>query len=230
MDPIVLTCYKSPFPKIRLGKDYDGGYIIAELPNVNYDIILAGGIEGDISFEEEFIKKYPNVKCFAFDGTINNLPKNNNKITFIKKNIGYQNTAGVTNLHEIIYNNKSIFIKMDIEGGEIPWIKSLTDTEINKFEQIVMEFHFPFSEKEIDVFNKINRTHYLIHFHANNCCGTRNHMNATIPNVFECTYVHKKHFTSVPKLNTDIIPSELDMRNVGWNKEIILNKPPFVHK
>ena len=113
-----LTCYKSPFPKLRLGKDFDGGYIIADLPNVNYNIILAGGIACDISFEEDFIKKYPNVKCYAYDGTIKCLPKNNDKIKFINKNIGNLNTKHLTNLHDIIDTNDDIFIKMDIEGAE----------------------------------------------------------------------------------------------------------------
>ena len=50
---------------------------------MNYTTLLAGGISDDISFEEDFINKYPNVKAFAFDGTISALPKENNNITFI---------------------------------------------------------------------------------------------------------------------------------------------------
>ena len=76
-----------------------------------------------------------------------------------------------------------------------------------------MEFHCPFSNTEIEVFDKINKNHYLIHFHGNNNCGVRNHNNVYIPNVFECTYLHKKHFTNIPELNKDLIPSILDMRN-----------------
>jgi hypothetical protein len=228
MNPQVLTVYKSPFEKLRIGKDNDGGYIIADIPNVKYNILLAGGIETDISFEEDFINKYPNVKTFAFDGTINNLPKQNNNITFIKKNIGFENNPRVTNLHDIINANNSIFIKMDIEGGEIPWIKSLSNDQMNKFEQIVMEFHSPFSNNEIDVFDKINKNHYLIHFHGNNCCGVRNHRDVIVPNVFECTYLHKKYFTEVPALNTDLIPGVLDMKNTS-NDEIYINHPPFVN-
>ena len=228
MNPQVLTVYKSPFRKLRLGKDYDGGYIIAEIPNISYTTLLAGGIERDISFEEDFINKYPNVKSFAFDGTIDNLPKENSNITFIKKNIGFENNEHFTNLHDIINTNTSIFIKMDIEGGEIPWIKSLNNEQMNKFEQIVMEFHFPFSDNEIDVFDKINNNHYLIHFHGNNCCGVRNHNGVDIPNVFECTYLHKKYFLEIPALNTDLIPSVLDMKNTG-NEEIYINYPPFVN-
>lgn len=168
INPNVLTCFKSPFPKLRIGKDYDGGYIIADIPNVNYNIIIAGGIANDISFEEDFIKKYKNVKCFAYDGTIEYLPTDNDKINFIKKNIGSYNDDSNTNLHDIIDANDNIFIKMDIEGYEIQWINSLSNDQINKFYQIVMEFHRPFTQKEVDVFNKINKNHYLIHFHGNN--------------------------------------------------------------
>ena len=92
-----------------------------------------------------------------------------------------------------------------------------------------MEFHVPFSDKEIDVFDKINKTHYLIHFHGNNCCGVRNHMGVNIPNVFECTFLHKRYFTNVPDLNSDLIPSNLDMKNTR-NDEIFINYKPFVHR
>ena len=229
MNPSVLTVFKSPFEKKRLGKDYDGGYIIAEIPNIKYTTLLAGGIGNDISFEEDFIEQYAIDNAYAFDGTINKLEKENSKITFIKKNIGFSNDNQNTNLHDIIDVNECIFVKMDIEGGEIPWIESLSDEQMNKFEQIVMEFHNPFGNKEIDVFDKINKNHYLIHFHGNNCCGIRNHNGVIIPNVFECTYLHKKYFTNPPELNKELIPSNLDMRNIASNDEIYINYPPFVN-
>jgi len=227
MDPYDLTVYKCPYPKIRLGKDYDGGYIIADVPDIKYQIMLSGGISDDISFEEDFIKKY-DVKCLAFDGTINKIETQNNMIEFIKKNIDFYNNNEVTNLHDIININTNIFLKMDIEGGEIPWIKSLSDEQIGKFDQIVIEFHNPFSYNEADVFTKINVNHILVHFHGNNCCGTRIHRDVQIPNIFECTYLHKKFFINPPTLNTDLIPSNLDMKNTS-NDEIFINYPPFVN-
>lgn len=228
MNPYVLAVYKSPFTKIRLGKDNDGGYVIASVPNANYTTLLAGGIESEITFEEAFLEKYPNATCLAFDGTIDKLPSKNPNITFIKKNIGSENSETLTNLHDIIELHASIFVKMDIEGSEIPWIKSLNDTQMNKFEQIVMEFHNPFSDADAEVFDKLNRTHYLIHFHGNNCCGLNFHKGVNIPFVFECTYLHKKHFTEVPELNTDLIPSSLDMKNIDGD-EIHIDYPPFVN-
>ena len=227
MNPSVLTVYDCPFPKIRLGQEYDGGYVIADLPNIKYSLLLAGGISNDISFEEQFLTLYT-ATCYAFDGTIDKLPKDNSNIIFVKKNIEGKNTDTVTNLHELINSNKNIFIKMDIEGGEIPWIQSLSDEQMNTFEQIVMEFHYPYSDTEIDVFNKINRNHVLIHLHGNNCCGARYHNGIVMPNVFECTYVHKKHFTTPIELNTIAIPHPIDMRNVSTSPDIHLNHPPFV--
>jgi hypothetical protein len=228
MDPSVLTVYQCPFPKTRLGKDYDGGYIIADIPTAKYSILLAGGIERDISFEEDFIKKF-GVRCVAFDGTIDRLPKTNNSIEFVKKNIGSENTHTVTNLHDLIAQNDNIFVKMDIEGGEIPWIHSLNDDQLNKFDQIVMEFHNPFTDREADVFNKINKNHTLVHFHANNCCGIKKHRGVVIPNIFECTYVHNRFFTSPRELNKDKIPSPIDMKNVIKHDEIYISHPPFVN-
>lgn len=229
MDPSVLTVYESPFPKIRLGKEYDGGYIVVDLPNPKYSVLLSGGILNDISFETDFCKKYI-TKCFAFDGSIDKLPALNNNITFVKKFIGSHNDASYTDLTEYISKYKNIFVKMDIEGGEIPWLNTLDEKYINKFEQICIEFHEPFSNTEIPVFDKLNRSHYLIHFHGNNCLGTRIHNGVKIPNVFECTYLHKKYFIKPPFLNSICIPSSLDMRNVVGKAEIFLSEPPFVNE
>ena len=228
MDPIALTVYKSPLPKIRIGKNNDGGYVIVDIPDIQYNTLLAGGINGDISFEEHFITKYNGIKCYAFDGTIKKLPKDNTNISFIKKNIGANNSDKLTNIHDIINNTNNIFVKMDIEGGEIPWLQSLSNDQMNKFEQIVMEFHKPFSNKEINTFNNLNKTHYLVHFHPNNNCGVTDYKVIIMPNVFECTYLHKKYFNTLPELNTESIPTKLDQKNINWKPDIIINYQPFV--
>ncbi len=118
---------------------------------------------------------------------------------------------------------------MDIEGGEISWIKSLKYEQMIKFDQVVIEFHFPFGWDEIEVFDKFNDSHYLVHIHANNVCGVRDHGGVNVPNVFECTYLNKKYFTSHPQLNTESLPCDIDMRNRESLPEIELNYYPFVN-
>jgi hypothetical protein len=223
-----LTVYKSPFNKIRLGKDNDGGYIICEIPEINYELFLSAGISDDISFEEDFCNKYKNVKCYAYDGTINDIKINNSNIKFIKKNIGPTDTNETVNLHNYINENNNLFLKMDIEGAEVEWLNSLSNEQLNKFSQMVIEFHNPFNEIELNMFNKLCENHYIIHFHGNNCCGVRIHNGVTIPNVFECTFLNKKYFKTYPELNTETIPSVLDMKNVIYGEEIYINYPPFV--
>jgi hypothetical protein len=36
-----LILYQSPYNKVRIGKDNDGGYIVCELPD-NYDLFIIG--------------------------------------------------------------------------------------------------------------------------------------------------------------------------------------------
>lgn len=229
MDPSLLTVYKSPFPKKRIGCAYDGGYIICVLPDVTYDILLSGGVAGDISFEDDLCNQYK-LNCIAFDGTPHCVIKDSENIKIVSKNIDDKNDESTTDLKDLIQQYNNIFLKMDIEGSELPWIRCLTDEQLNKFSQIVMEFHFPFSDEDRIVFEKINKNHVLIHFHGNNCPAGMNHFKGiNIPNVFECTYIHKKYLVHDVELNDEPIPSSLDMPNCG-GYDIHIDYPPFVTK
>lgn len=231
MEANLLTVYKSPFPKLRIGKDNDGGYIICDIPDIKYDILISGGVADDISFEEHLCNMY-NLKCIAFDGT-NYCTFNNTEhkyIKFISKNIGPIIDNENTNLFPLINEYNEIFIKMDIEGAELPWLRCLNEQQLNKFSQIIMEFHFPFNDEDAIIFEKLNKTHLLVHFHGNNCpAGVVNHKGIIIPNVFECTYINKKYVDmSTIELNKDKIPGIVDMPNCHA-PDIFIDYPPFVN-
>jgi Methyltransferase FkbM domain len=233
-----LIVYNSEHPKIRVGSINDGGYVICD--NIEYDLLLSCGLANDINFEVEFINKY-SCQCYAYDGTIDSLSNSDDRIHFIKKNISAVENEKTTNMLDIINNNDNIFLKMDIETWEYDWIKTLSIPELNKFKQIVIEFHFPFTYSE-DIFNsfsyplavedKINclkkfaDTHYLVHLHGNNCCGTTVYNEIVVPNVFECTYIRKDLCTHLSR-NSTKIPSELDSVNVLGNEDIKLEGYPF---
>jgi hypothetical protein len=121
--------------KIRLGNpDGDGGYVIGILDNDQYDFYISAGVSDEESFSRDFINRYNFDKhiCQAFDGTINNYPTQyTDKITFIKKNIGINNTDNETNLHDILDKYNNIFIKMDIESYEYNWIETLNQNHLN---------------------------------------------------------------------------------------------------
>lgn len=161
--------------KLRIGSNYDGGYIIID--NLcNYDVLLSCGIANDDTFEHYFVNKH-NTKCFAFDGTINNIPREHPNINFIKTNIGI--TSNTTDMKYLINKYNNIFLKMDIEGSEYDWINNLSNIEINKFKQICIEFHLDHEcSNHISLSNKLKAikriadTHYCVHFHGNNWRST----------------------------------------------------------
>ena len=220
--------------KIRCGNDYDGGYVFGDI-NENYDCYISAGVSNEESFSRDFIKKYNMNKnnSFAFDGTIQDYPTVYTKdITFIRKNINRFNDTKNTDLSFLTDNYNNIFLKMDIEGGEYPWLLSVDDNTLNKIKQIAIEFHGICDnswgckiEDKIKCFEKLNKTHYIIHAHGNNYGNTTNN----IPDVIELTYINKNYFTSEPELNTEPLPIyNLDFPNNIHVSEIDLNFVPFV--
>jgi hypothetical protein len=236
-----LLFYNTEHPKKRLGSSNDGGYVIGE--NLQYDILISCGIATDITFEDIFTSTY-NINCLAFDGTIDKLPHDNNsKIKFIKKNIGTDENDKVTNLKNVLIDYNNIFLKMDIESYEFKWLEILTDAELQKFSQIVIEFHFPFStyssnginwldediciDRKITCLKRLADSHYLIHLHGNNCCGSRLFNGIIIPNVFECTYIRKNLCHELSRNQKSIPDSDLDSVNVKGKPDIFLSGYPY---
>lgn len=220
--------------KFRCGCIGDGGYVIGELDG-EYDCYISAGIFNEESFSRDFINKYNlnEYNCFGFDGTISTYPYSyTKKISFINKNINSFNDDNNSNLSYLINKYDNIFLKIDIEGGEYPWLLSIDENQLAKFKQIVIEFHGitddSFDCKYVDkikCLEKLANTHYIIHAHGNNNKHTVNN----IPYVIELTYVNKKYFKSVPELNTQSLPiKDLDFPNKLDANDINLNCHPFV--
>ena len=209
------------YQKIRIGDKKDGGYVV--LDGFNYDCFISCGVGDNVSFEIDFLNKY-NIPNFCFDGTVEKLPVDNQKINFIKKNIGFNENE--ENLLNISDNYKNIFLKMDIEKAEYDWI--LNTNNLKNYKQIVIEFHQPFKEdieKRISAIKKLSQTHYFYHIHANNCCGTRKYKGFTVPNIFEISMIRKGKFKVLP--NQELFPTILDYPNVEGREEIKLEGYPY---
>jgi hypothetical protein len=230
----VLKVYKYD-NKTRLGAMDDGGYVIAELYG-QYDCYISAGIANEESFTRDFMNKYQmnQSHSFGFDGTIHSYPYQfSTNISFIKKNIGHSNDAHTSNLTHFTDRYNNIFLKIDIEGGEYPWIASLDENKLRKFKQIVIEFHGITNESfgcgikdKLNCLEKMSKTHYIVHAHGNNNGGETNKM----PNVIELTYVNKNYFPTAPPLNTTPLPiPNVDFPNDSRNNDIDLNFSPFVN-
>lgn len=222
-----LTVYKSPFPRKRLGGKGDGGYVIIDLSQ-NYDVLLACGIGGIFTFEDDFLDIYE-IPCYAFDGTVDIFPRTKHNVHWFFKNIEGYNSDKTNNLQGLLELYNNVFLKMDIEGSELSFFESLEEKHLQSINQMVIEFHWPFSEKHMEMFHKINTTHVMVHLHGNNNCGMRIYNNTIMPDVFECTYIHKKYFKETPQRNTELLPTIYDTPNLAGLPDLPLNFPPYMH-
>lgn len=237
-----LILYTCPFEKERIGKNNDGGYSVAKLPG-EYDIFLSGGISNDITFEIDFLSKNKDLMCYAFDGTVNSLPCSHDRIRFIKKNLGNVNTNDLTNLYDYMKDYRNIFMKMDIEGHEFVILPTMFENNyIYKVKQLVLEIHSPAdiqlypdyfkglshikNENMFNLLKKLNETHTLIHFHANNGCKMNKIDGINIPHVFEVTYI-RNDFVIEKIKNREPLPTKLDMPNIGDKTEYSLEGFPY---
>jgi hypothetical protein len=235
-----LIVYKSPYPKLRIGKNGDGGYVINNI-STHYDILISGGVSDDISFERDFLNKHPNVKCFAFDGTVSNLPTDDDRITFVKKNLGEFETETTTNLESYFKKYDNIFLKLDIEGHEFRLFPAIYKY-LHKVKQIVIEIHSSFDiqkhqayyqslndithDSMFSLLNNINKTHTLVHIHGNNGCGLGSINGIALPYVFECTYIRNDFV--IDKIQNDIpFPTNLDYPNVSSKDQYSLIGFPY---
>jgi len=236
-----LTLFTPTHPIERIGKNNDGGYVVCNLPG-EYDLFISGGVSDDISFEQHFLNKHSNLKCYAFDGTIHSLPVSDTRITFVKKNLGKE-TAETTNLKSYMDGFNDIFMKIDIEGHEFRLFPEL-ESHMTKIKQLVVEIHSPGDIKlhptyfkglhDIDhqfmfsMFSMINKTHTLVHVHANNGCESHVYDGIELPNVFECTFIRNEYVTE-KNANKTPLPLTIDMCNIPSKRDYSINSFPFVN-
>lgn len=186
----------------------------SKVSNNAWDLYISAGVGYEESFSYDFIKFFnlPKNSCWAFDGTITKYPGNytqtnvrphcgkltrhstpqcgKDTVWFVNKNIGPEMSETTVNLFRLIASHFNIFLKMDIEGSEYDWFLCLEREQMQKFREIVVEFHdIHTTEKVADVFKKMRETHIPVHLHGNNFGGSD--VETGIPNVMEVTYIRK---------------------------------------
>jgi hypothetical protein len=192
--------------KIRVGGRHDGSYVMLEpRDDARRKIAYSFGISTIAPWDLEMARR--GYEIFQYDGTVDRSPDRHPLIKFHKFNIAGETSPlkGEKNIARIISDHNhqdcwSIILQMDIEGAEWEVLEKISEEDINHFEQIIVEWHwFPTDdrrelERRLGLLRKINQTHQSIHIHAPNCAiptvlqGLR-----VLPQVFEVTYVRRKH-------------------------------------
>jgi hypothetical protein len=180
---------------VRFGRDFDGGYVIIDDLSKD-DFLVSMGVFDDVSFEKDTQELVSGVHLY--DHTIECLPEKLDNATFFKEKIGNESHYIFNRIPE----NKDIILKIDIEGSEWDFFRSLSDKEMNRMRQIAIEIHwfipggeFGVSDCPIDVIQKINKTHQLVAIHPNNNCRTVIvNKKLIVPQVMELTFLRKNSY------------------------------------
>ena len=240
--PILFKPNKK-YSLVRVGRDFDGGYLVGKDTILNSDTLVSFGINDDWSFERDFknINSETKVICYDDKPILKYLFKKLiidtiflfshlkvNKIFVLTKKIIYflkdkkklkfiKKKIAYGDLKEIVKDIESnfIFLKIDIEGFEYRILEDILLYQ-KKFTGIIIEFHDIDYHKDLikNFINKLNLS--LVHIHPNNNSLTDNNDD---PTCVEITF-EKKPIASEEEL---YFPNELDMRNNPKKKDILLN-------
>ncbi len=213
---------KTQFDLVRLGPKGDGGYLIPD--DINGIIAcFSPGVHMVSEFELDCLKK--GMKVFMADKSVEkpNLEIPESEYDFIQKFIGCTNNSNFITMDSGVQSSKidsksELLLQMDIEGSEYNSIINMSDTLLERFRIIVIEFHslqdlwqprfFDFASL---AFNKILQTHTCVHIHPNNEDGIEKRLGIEIPRSAEFTFLRTDRVQS--KKASDQFPHELDHDN-----------------
>lgn len=218
-------------PLIRMGSEYDGGYLIPDdLDGIQ--ACFSPGVGNLIDFELDCQNR--GMVVFLADNTIdgNNLPLD--KFHYTNKNIAsytnetlmtiddWVNTSGVT-------ESSDLLLQMDIEGSEYAALANMSDTLQKRFRIIALEFHGLHNLWNQDyfiiaaeVFSKLLETHHCVHIHPNNCDTYVEKEGVKIPITAEFTFIRKDRVNTFEKVKT--MPHPLDTDNAPELPSLVLPK------
>jgi hypothetical protein len=205
----------SGYRLIRIGAKNDGGYLIPDILN-QIEFAFSPGVGGAAAFEDH-LENYK-IKSFLADGTVNYSGNHD----FIKKNLNSFNDENNITLETWVddklkdKSNDKLLLQMDIEGSEIDVLYNADSNFLDRFKCIIIEFHHfdqiihsSWLKVYSTIFDKILKTHYVVHVHPNNYCGTLMIDKHEIPFILEITFINKKIVKHIKPINYDL-PHQLD--------------------
>lgn len=221
MHKIILPSIFQPFECYnisRLGKEYDGGYIVSLNDVIKTKKLISFGIGTDWSFERDFLK-YKDCELDAYDKSVQPNDEYNKffsgKNKHIKQNVGKELTVS-----EILKREEDVFLKCDIEGDEYLLLKDIINKS-HKITGMIIEFHEITKPNNFDALtNFISKVHHkLIHTHVNNYFYYKTE-NGNIPDILELSFSSSLLRIYNPNLK---LPHNLDMPNNPHDSEFEIN-------
>jgi len=214
----------------RLGSNGDGGYLIPD-DFIGIGSCFSPGVGENSDFEGDLAKL--GIKSFLIDGTIEKLPFLDPLFHFTKKNLSaFPTSSSEVTFDEWVSANSNstdgdLILQMDIEGAEWGVLMNASNSLLEKFRIITIEFHdlhLISTKLGFDlissVLNKINKIFVVVHIHPNNWRIPININGIDMPPILEVTYLRRD------RANFGVVndfTNATDVRNMPGLAEISLS-------
>jgi hypothetical protein len=230
----LTPCKSVEHQKIRLGADADGGYVCLD-DFEGIKTALSFGIDTDVSWDLDVAKR--GIVVHQFDHTVDGPPVQHQNFRFNKQMIAPSAENGHASIHSIIEANllsdpASVVLKIDIEGSEWDVFDSTPEQELDKFSQIICEFHGfqfvdddAFFQKVSRVLDKLGSLFQVVHVHGNNYCPMFSLGGVPFPSLLEVTFVNRRRSTF--QETEEIFPTQLDQANNQKRPDFFLGRFEF---
>ena len=217
-------------PLIRIGADYDGGYVIAD-DLTALDACFSPGVSTIADFELAMAER--GLPCFMIDFSVDAPPIAHPLFHFQKKFLGNETKGDFISLPDWVAacapQSRDLILQMDIEGAEIAAILGTPSAILRKFRHLIIEFHW--LEHLLDpaglymfeqVFDKLLADFDVVHCHPNNCLDAVRIGGIEIPQFLEISFLRKDRSKHREALTTSF-PHPLDRPNIPAYEDTILH-------
>ena len=204
--------------KIRLGDPHDGGYVMLDdFASITHASSL--GIADNVSWDLAMAER--GIPVEQFDFSIARSPVAHPKFRFHR--------TRVSSLDDILVSRApGQVLKIDIEGSEWNFFADAPADALAVFTQIVGEFHDfhrffdpAWRQPALRALRKLNETHQLIHWHANNTAGFFLADSVRVPVLFEFTFVLRAAYRF--EATDETFPGPLDASNLPDRDDLPLD-------
>jgi hypothetical protein len=214
-----LRPYSTEHPLIRVGPNFDGGYLLPD-DLVGVKSCYSPGVGGSSNFELDLAQR--GIRSYMADASVHGPAASHPLFSFENKFLGTQDSGEYTTLASWVNrhtpDDNSLILQMDIEGGEYAVIDSTPEEVFSKFRIMNIEFHqlyLIWNRKNLDsinlFFDKLLKNFTVVHLHPNNCGQAYVKNGLTIPTILEITFLKNDRFKQ--KTPAQVFPHPLDFDN-----------------
>lgn len=207
------------FNKVRVGRNFDGGYVLLD-DFVDVGAALSFGINNDASWDLDIAQR--NIPVHQFDHTIDRAPADHPLFTFHKLAVAGADEPGALSLDSIMNRHLAgrdrVILKIDIEGDEWPVFNGASPATLDRFAQIVCEFHAlehvaepGYTEMFRAALDKLRHHFEVVHIHGNNASSMVNISNVVVPALLEVTLANRRHYEFAE--TNEVFPTAIDQPN-----------------